>query len=125
VIPGLPGGPANFVPPNGEVFYWVAQANLNTAGHGGVGTTPSLLMMGVEGAWVPAPGPDVFNRLRFRVGVPNPGTYTVTYPYGAKTFNVAALGPRRRRRPTSHWRRDPARRAAAPISAPAARSSPT
>jgi hypothetical protein len=92
VIPGLPGGPANFVPPNGEVFYWVAQANLNTAGHGGVGTTPSLLMMGVEGAWVPAPGPDVFNRLRFRVGVPNPGTYTVTYPYGAKTFNVAALG---------------------------------
>src|SRR6267378_6587512 len=54
VIPGLAGGPANFVPPNGEVFYWVAQTNLNTAGHAGIGTTPSLLMMGLEGAWVPA-----------------------------------------------------------------------
>src|SRR5437588_3829647 len=92
VVPGLPGGPANFVPLNGEVFYWVAQSNLNTAGHGGV-ATPSLLMMGVEGAWVPTPGPNVFNRVRFRVGVPQTGTYTVTYPYGTKTFDVGALTP--------------------------------
>src|SRR6267378_8581249 len=90
VIPNLPGGPANFVSPDGEVFYWVAQSNLNTAAHGGV-ATPALLMMGVEGAWVPAPGPDVFNRVRFRIGVPQTGTYTVTYPYGTKTFNVGAL----------------------------------
>jgi len=92
VIPGLTGGPAGFVPPNGEVFYWVAQSNLTTAGHAGIGTTNALLMMGVEGAWVPAPGPDVFNRVRFRIGVPSTGSYTVTYPYGAKTFNVGVLG---------------------------------
>src|SRR2546422_8952997 len=79
VIPGLAGGPANFVSPNGEVFYWVAQSTLTTASHplgapcaAAPGpTSSSLLMMGVEGAWVPAPGPDGFNRVRFRIGVPN------------------------------------------------------
>src|SRR2546425_9567690 len=99
VIPGLAGGPANFVSPNGEVFYWVAQSTLTTASHplgapcaaAPCPTSSSLLMMGVEGAWVPAPGPDVFNRVRFRIGVPQTGTYTVTYPYGTKTFDVAAL----------------------------------
>ena len=48
--------------------------------------------MGVEAAFAPAPGPNVFNRIRFRIGVPTPGVYTVTYPYGQKTFNVTALG---------------------------------
>ena len=97
VIPGLAGGPAGFLSPDGEVFYWIAQGTLTTASHplGGpcvatpCPTSSSLLVMGLEGAWVPAPGPDVFNRVRFRIGVPNAGAYTVTYPYGTKTFNVA------------------------------------
>ena len=89
-VPGLAPGAAGFAAPNGEAFYWVAFGNLNTAGT--LGPVASQLTMGVEAAFAPAPGPDVFNRVRFRIGVPTPGVYTVTYPYGRKTFNVTALG---------------------------------
>src|SRR5438105_4639470 len=85
-VPGLAPGAAGFAAPNGEAFYWVAFGNLNTAGT--LGPVASQLTMGVEAAFAPAPGPNVFNRIRFRIGVPTPGVYTVTYPYGQKTFNV-------------------------------------
>ncbi|MCX7771116.1 MAG: carboxypeptidase regulatory-like domain-containing protein, partial [Proteobacteria bacterium] len=34
-----------------------------------------------------------FTRLRIRMDVPAPGTYTVIHPYGQETFNVEAIGP--------------------------------
>lgn len=88
---------ANFVPDTGEAFYFLADANLNTTGHGatpGAAAPASLLRIGLEAGFVPAGtnNPSVFSRVRFRIGVPTPGTYTVTYPFGQKTFTVNALG---------------------------------
>src|SRR2546423_151015 len=90
-VPGLPPGAAGFTSPDGEAFYWLAFGNLTTAGH--PGPVASQLTMGVEAAFPTPPAPSVFSRVRFRIGVPSTGTYTVTYPYGTKTFNVGALGP--------------------------------
>src|SRR5205807_1692543 len=88
-VPNLPPGAAGFSSPSGEAFYWLAFGNLNTAGH--PGTVASQLTMGVEAAFPTFPAPSVFSRVRFRIGVPSTGTYTVTYPYGTKTFNVGTL----------------------------------
>jgi len=74
-------------PADGEAFYWSAEAEAPLlAGQG-----KCLLVL----AWEAAYGGDeaqvngnqiIFARLRIRVDVAVPGTYTVTHPYGQMTF---------------------------------------
>jgi hypothetical protein len=73
--------------PDGEAFYFLATANLNTS------AGKSLLSLGTEAAYA-APGvgqESVFNRTRIRINTPNTGTYTVTWPYGKKSFTVTSV----------------------------------
>lgn len=79
--------PGNFGP---EVFWWAGGASIpNPNGL-------ALLVLGLEGAFaneVPlATDAVVFGRVRIRVDVDVPGTYTVTHPYGVETFDVDAVG---------------------------------
>jgi len=71
----------------GEAFYYLADADL------GIG----FAEFAVEAAFqLGDPAPDqqlVFARLRVRIDVPVPGTYTLTHPYGVRVYNVAAVGP--------------------------------
>ncbi|MBI5507871.1 MAG: Ig-like domain-containing protein [Deltaproteobacteria bacterium] len=76
---------------NGEAFYWMADMDLgNPAGLG-------LMVMAMEAAWAildPANGDQFpFGRIRFRIDVLVPGSYTVTHPFGQATVVVPAVGP--------------------------------
>lgn len=80
--------PSNFGP---EVFWWAGGAAIpNPNGL-------AALVLAIEGAFaneVPlADEAVVFGRVRIRVDVDIPGTYTVTHPYGVEVFNVEAVGP--------------------------------
>ena len=72
-----------------EAFWWLASAEVDTAG-GGRG----VLTLGAEAAWAaeePIDGDQFpFTRLRIRVDVPQDGTYTVTHPYGTSVFEATA-----------------------------------
>src|SRR5205807_7259606 len=92
-LPKCPFAPADFVAPHGEAFYLLAKGTVDTPPPPGFAAVRSEVVLGLEAAFVPAPL-SVFQRVRIRVQVPQPGTYTVTYPYGTKTFAVAAVGPR-------------------------------
>jgi hypothetical protein len=92
-LPRCPFAPSAFVPPNGEAFYFLAKATLDTVPPAGFAAVRSEVVLGLEATFVPPPL-SLFQRVRIRVQVPQPGTYTVTYPYGTKTFAVAAVGPR-------------------------------
>jgi len=83
------GAAADMVAPDGEAFYLLASADFTTAGG------PGLWEAGVEAAYA-GDGNDqesTFQRIRMRINVPQVGTYTVTHPYGQKTFNVTSVGP--------------------------------
>lgn len=73
-----------------EAFWWSADARI---------TTPQLdaiLILAVEAAFLgPVENGEQFpfTRLRIRMDVPSPGTYTVIHPYGQETFNVESIGP--------------------------------
>lgn len=86
-VPGdaLDVGAGNFY---GESFYFLAGAGLDTSGGA------ALVVMAIEGVWgnldeaVVQGDQVVFNRLRIRVDVSGPGTYTVIHPYGTDVFDV-------------------------------------
>lgn len=83
----------------GEAFYWSADAVVND----GLGNRVLTLGMAAETAFLQE-GPNAepldgsqfpFLRLRFVMGVPVDGTYTVKHPYGSDVFTVtAATGAR-------------------------------
>lgn len=80
--------PNNFGP---EVFWFAGGAAIpNPNGL-------AALVLAIEGAFDnedPVTGnPVVFGRVRIRIDVDVPGTYTVTHPYGVETFVVDAVGP--------------------------------
>jgi hypothetical protein len=73
-----------------EAFYWLATSVMDVVGGG-----KALLVMAVEcsfgGDFTPVDGEQfVFTRIRLRIDAPVDGTYTVTHPFGTKTFNVTA-----------------------------------
>ena len=83
--------PENF-PPDGEAFWWEANASLNT-GSGG----QALLVMAQEAAFdtdAPDAGHQIgFARIRVRASALVPGeTYRVTHPYGVDTLQADATG---------------------------------
>jgi len=86
-----PGAPVSF--PNNfgpEAFWWVAETAIDdSAGPTGLN---ALLVLAMEAAFaneVAAEGDQVaFARIRIRVDVPQPGTYTVTHPFGTATYVV-------------------------------------
>src|SRR5207302_866661 len=90
-LPLCPFAPADFAPSGGEAFYYRATSTLSTAPPPGIPAVKSVFVAGLEAAFVPAPL-SIFERMRIRVQVPQTGTYTVTYPYGVKTYNVGVLG---------------------------------
>src|SRR3954454_11288105 len=87
-----PAEPAS-VPDNfeEEAFYWSGNAAIDS------GVVSAILVMSQEAAFAngaPAAGDQMtFGRIRIRVsGLQAGGRYTVTYPYGERTFTAAA-GP--------------------------------
>lgn len=82
----------------GEAFYWGADATLDSGGR-----RVATVVMAAESAFLQA-GPNgepidgtqfPFLRLRFTIGVPRDGTYTVTHPFGVDKFTVVgATGAR-------------------------------
>ena len=81
---------ADMVAPDGEAFWWQAESTVATS------NGSALLVMAIEAAYGGSePGrEDAFSRIRMRIDVPGPGDYTVTHPYGTKTFKVSAGGRR-------------------------------
>lgn len=72
----------------GEVFWWMADAVTSVTG---VPTGRASLTLGMEGTFGGAEavvnGNQIsFGRVRVRVDVPAPGTYTVTHPFGTLVF---------------------------------------
>jgi hypothetical protein len=83
------GAAADMVAPDGEAFYALATADFTTSGGAG------MYLAGVEAAYA-GDGNDqesTFQRIRMRINVAQPGTYTVTHPYGVDTFTVTTVGP--------------------------------
>lgn len=82
--------------PNDEAFWFAADASLPTSGG-----KDSQLVLAQEAAYFGGDPPDgqeaAFQRVRVILQVNTPGTYTVTYPYGTKTYKVAQedIGPGR------------------------------
>ncbi len=91
VGPGLPDPPYNF-PGNfpDEAFYFNASALLDMPGG-----KRATLVTALEAAFSVGsviPGDQItFTRIRLFAGVPEPGIYTVTHPYGVETFPVDAV----------------------------------
>ncbi|MGY0194530.1 hypothetical protein ACWA7J_05575 [Leptothrix sp. BB-4] len=76
-----------------EAFWFLSQSTFSD----GAGTNV-LVVMGAESAFaaeVPNPGEQFpFTRLRVRIDAPVAGVYTLTHPYGQKTWTVTAPGRR-------------------------------
>jgi hypothetical protein len=83
------GTAADLLDPNqGEAFYQLANADLNTAVGAG------FAEFALEAALFSGPPEmSVFQRMRFRFNTPNPGTFTITHPFGQQSYNVASVGP--------------------------------
>jgi len=76
-----------------EAFFWSAEA---TAVGGGIN---GLLVLGFEAAFggdgTPEDGNQItFTRLRIRIDAPVAGDYTITHPFGTKTFTNVPAGRR-------------------------------
>ncbi|MGR9116034.1 MAG: hypothetical protein ACU85E_09730, partial [Gammaproteobacteria bacterium] len=90
--PGLPDPPYSF-PDNfpDEAFYFNASALIGNMPAGKRAT----LVLALEAAFSVGPvaeGEQVtFTRIRVFAGVPEPGIYTVTHPYGVDTFPVDSV----------------------------------
>jgi hypothetical protein len=98
---GLPNPAAPIVFPDnfpGESFFWLTSARIQPVG--GNRSFRADLVMGLEATFGNAAGtvvPDqqiTFARFRFRVtgGLVPGATYTLTYPFGVKTFIASATG---------------------------------
>src|SRR5438552_4785899 len=75
-------------PAAGEGFYQLVNADVPTA------AGPGLAEFALEAAlFAGPPEMSVFQRVRFRFNTPNPGTFTVTHPFGSSTFDVPAVVP--------------------------------
>lgn len=77
-----------------EAFWWSAEAFINdrTADLANPQGVDALLVLALEGAFggtgvVQEGNQMAFGRVRIRVNVPTPGTYTITHPYGTEVFN--------------------------------------
>jgi len=75
-----------------EAMYWHSTATVAVPGG------QALLVLALEAAFGggdAAPGDQiVFARVRIRIDTAQAGTYTVTYPYGTKTYNNVPVGTR-------------------------------
>jgi len=86
--------PTNFP----DESFWFAADGILTTGTGdpGTGTVSLRYVAAVEAAFANGEvidGQQVsFARVRFFADVPEPGTYTVTHPYGVEVFEVPAVG---------------------------------
>ena len=91
VGPGLPDPPYSF-PTNfpDEAFYFNATSVMDMPGG-----KRATLVLALEAAFSVGPvvvGDQItFTRIRLFAGVPEPGIYTVTHPYGVETFPVDAV----------------------------------
>lgn len=87
-----------------EMFWWSAGAIINppldpaavnpvTGATGGDGEVVLAMESAFGGALgLPIQGQEIaFARIRIRIDVPTPGTYTVTHPFGTATYNVATV----------------------------------
>jgi hypothetical protein len=83
------GGPGMGAAPDGEGFYWSAEADLQTA-RGSL-----LVIMAQEAAWLSDTQPVVFDRLRVRGHLNRSGTYTLLTPYGSKKFEAGPVAEQR------------------------------
>jgi hypothetical protein len=78
-----------------EAFFYLAQSTMDVAGGG-----RAVLVLGVEAAYGAGEPRNVprdqflFARLRVRITAPSLGTYTVTTPWGVRTFVVDTLDKR-------------------------------
>ena len=76
-----------------EAFWFLAESSFSDASG-----TNVLVVMAAESAFtteVPAPGEQFpFTRMRVRIDAPVAGVYTLTHPYGRKTWRVTAPGRR-------------------------------
>jgi hypothetical protein len=81
---------ADLTAPDGEAFWFNADATMPTSGGS------ALMVVAVEAAYGgdTAGTASAFSRVRFRIDLSKAGTYTVRYPYGAKTYNVTTTGRR-------------------------------
>jgi hypothetical protein len=74
-----------------EAFYWYGTSTISFPNGG-----QAILVTGLESAYLngsPAPGEQmVFTRVRVRIDAPTAGTYTVTHPFGTKTYTVTTPG---------------------------------
>lgn len=68
-----------------EAFYWAADSTIELPGGGN-----AILVLALEAAWAgeePVDGDQmVFGRVRIRIDVTTPGTYTVVHPFGTEVF---------------------------------------
>ncbi|MFA6973326.1 MAG: MBG domain-containing protein [Parcubacteria group bacterium] len=76
-----------------EAFYWNGTSIIDFPNGG-----QALLVMALESAYgVGDPAPNeqmVFARIRVRIDAPTAGDYTVTHPFGSKTYTNVAVGTR-------------------------------
>ncbi len=76
-----------------EAFYWAGESIIDLPGGG-----TALLVLALEAAYAnedPADGDQVvFGRVRIRIDVTTPGTYTVIHPYGTDVFPNVPPGTR-------------------------------
>lgn len=84
--PVIPGNPFSAqVGFGAEAFYWAAESVIELPGGG-----TALLVLALEAAWAnedPVPGDQVvFGRVRIRIDITTPGTYTVIHPFGTEVF---------------------------------------
>jgi len=76
-------------PPDGENFYWMATADMRSAG------LDISIEFAAEAAWATKKAPVTFDRLRVRGHATLAGTYTVTHPYGTTTVRAIDPGEQR------------------------------
>jgi hypothetical protein len=89
--------PLNFGP---EALYWVAETDLafistpdpeTGAARGGDALLVLALEAGFANEFISATDQTVFARIRIRLDVPVPGTYTVTHPFGSAIYEINAI----------------------------------
>jgi hypothetical protein len=74
-----------------EAMYWIAVSKIALPGGGLADLT--LALEAAFGGGAALNGDQItFSRVRIRIDTPSAGTYTVTHPYGSKSFTVAAAG---------------------------------
>jgi hypothetical protein len=82
-----------------EALYWSADARIPVPPGGALLNEGNALLVLAAGTAffnvLPFDGDQTtFGRIRLRIDVPVPGTYTITHPYGVEVYNVAGPGVR-------------------------------